>query len=57
MVPSCRSAGHAAASQREELRDIGIDTVGVAIRRIALFWFGVHCFGFCFGGFLLNCDS
>lgn len=42
---------------RRELRDVWNDTVGVAMRRIALFWFGVHGSGFCFGGFLLNCDS
>lgn len=54
-LEKCRSCGSFIA--REELRDVWNDIVGVAMRRIALFWFGARCFGFCFGGFLLNCDS
>lgn len=54
-LEKCGSCGSFTA--REELWDIWNDTVGVAMRRIALFWFGAHCFGFCLGGFLLNCDT
>lgn len=56
------SEGHVAAKMtasqvKEKLQSIWNNTVGVAMKIIALFWFGAHCFVFCFGGFLLNCES